>query len=255
MLCRKELGTRHVAWMWDLDPGAWLLDLAQFTTSCGALGPTDALSLDFLPWKTGIRGLTALWGGSNEMMAKVLSTKPAPGGPVSISCPAGVGTKGGPSAHGGEKSKAQKAGQATGSRETPAERWTAAHGHHPPQGRQPRSLQLLPRAELETWAHETLTEGQEAAPVNYQAEAATSGSLCRRKYSRTYREGFSGNPEKPRGPWSPRRYLEVKVRLHPPRMGKFQRPQPGGRHPARLSNPLIPAHNPCPHTQPSDTSS
>lgn len=51
----------------------------------------------------------------------------------------------------------------------------------PLQGWHLLSLQLLPRANLETWAYETLTEGQDEAPVNHQAEAATSGSLCRRK--------------------------------------------------------------------------
>lgn len=55
--------------------------------------------------------------------------------------------------------------------------------------------------------------------------------------------GIWRDPEKPRGPWSSRHYPEVKVRLHPPRTGKFQRLQSGGHHPAWLSDPLIPAQN------------
>lgn len=37
VLHRKEfalLGREHEVWVWDLDPGAWLLILAQFASTC-----------------------------------------------------------------------------------------------------------------------------------------------------------------------------------------------------------------------------
>lgn len=186
--------------------------------------------------------------GSNETMAKVLSTKPEPGETSQhallplVWYQQRARRSAGPPAYGGEKPRPKRLAKPEGVGTTIAEHWTAAYGRHPLQGRHFGSLQLLPRAEPETWAWKPLQRAKKQA-LSITKLRLPQVVLCRRKNSRTCREGSGGTQrsQEVHGPQGAIRKRRSGCTLPGQESSRdlSQEPPPD----LRLGNPLIPAQN------------